>query len=88
VITVVSLDQRLTTQEAADLLGMTRPTLITLLEQGQVPFEQSGRRRLVRLDDLLAFRDQRRTERGQALDELVRQTEALGLYDDEIPESR
>lgn len=87
-ITVAPLAQRLTTQEAADLLGVSRPTLIKLLEDGKIPFEQPGRHRRIRLDDLLAYRDQRRQERSEALDELVRQTETLGLYDEEAPETR
>jgi excisionase family DNA binding protein len=82
-ITVAPLAQRLTTQEAADLLGVSRPTLVKLLEDGKIPFEQPGRHRRVRLDDLIAFRDRRRIERSEALDELVRQTEELGLYEDE-----
>src|SRR5919106_2843131 len=85
-ITVAPLAQRLTTQEAADLLGISRPTLIKLLEEGKIPFEHPGRHRRIRLADLLAYRDQRRQERSGALDELVRQTEALGLYDEEAPE--
>ncbi len=87
-ITVAPLAQRLTTQEAADLLGVSRPTLIKLLEEGKISFEKPGRHRRVRLDDLLAYRDQRRQERSQALDDLVQQTDALGLYDEEAPETR
>lgn len=86
-ITIAPLALRLTTQEAADLLGISRPTLIKLLEDGQISFEQPGRHRRIRLDDLLAYRDRRRKERSRALDELVRQTEELGLYD-EAPEAR
>jgi excisionase family DNA binding protein len=82
-ITIAPLAQRLTTQEAADLLGVSRPTLIKLLEDGRIPFEQPGRHRRVGLDDVLAYRDQRRIDRSAALDELVEQTETLGLYDDE-----
>jgi excisionase family DNA binding protein len=87
-ITVAPLAQRLTTQEAADLLGISRPTMIKLLDDGKLPFEQPGRHRRIRLDDLLAYRDERRQERGKALDELVRQTDALGLYVEEAPEAR
>jgi len=87
-ITVAPLAQRLTTQEAADLLGISRPTMVKLLDDGKLPFEQPGRHRRIRLDDLLAYRDERRRERSKALDELVRQTDALGLYDEEAPEAR
>ena len=87
-ITIAPLAQRLTTQEAADLLGVSRPTLIKLLDEGKIAFEKPGRHRRIRLDDLLAYRDQRRQERGQALDDLVQQTAALGLYDEEATETR
>ena len=87
-ITVAPLAQRLTTQEAADLLGISRPTMVKLLDDGRLPFEQPGRHRRIRLDDLLTYRDERRRERGRALDELVRQTDELGLYDEEAPEAR
>jgi len=82
-ITIAPLAQRLTTQEAAELLGISRPTLIKLLEDGKIPFELPGRHRRIRLDDLLDYRDRRRTARMESLDELVRQTEELGLYRDE-----
>ena len=87
-ITIAPLDQRLTTQEAADLLGVSRPTLVKLLDEGRIPFEQPGRHRRVKLEDLLAYRDRRRAARTRAMDELVSETEALGLYTDadEVPE--
>lgn len=87
-ITIAPLAQRLTTQEAAELLGVSRPTLVRLLEDGKIPFEQPGRHRRVRLDDLLAYQERCREERSLALDELVRATEELGLYDDIEPEAR
>lgn len=87
-ITVAPLAQRLTTQEAADLLSISRPTMIKLLDDGKLPYEQPGRHRRIRLDDLLAYREERRQERGKALDELASQTGALGLYDEEAPEAR
>lgn len=82
-ITIAPLAQRLTTQEAAELLGVSRPTLIKLLEEGEIPFEVPGRHRRIRLDDLLDYRERRRSKRKESLDELVRQTEDLGLYRDE-----
>jgi excisionase family DNA binding protein len=44
VITLVRRTQRLTTQEAADFLGVSRPTMVKVLEDGKVPYEQPGRR--------------------------------------------
>src|SRR3974390_111329 len=46
-ITVAPLAQRLTTQQAADLLGISRPTLVKLLESGKIPFDTPGRHRRI-----------------------------------------
>lgn len=81
-VTVAALQLRLTTREASELLGVSRPTLVKLLEEGRIPFEQPGLHRRVRLQDVLDYRDRRRRERRLALDEMVRETEALGLYDE------
>lgn len=86
-ITVAPLDQRLTTQEAANFLGISRPTLVKLLEQGDIPYERpaASRHRRVRLDDVLDYQRRMRAERRQALDELTAQAAADGLYD-EVPD--
>jgi len=54
-VTVVTHEATLTTQEAADVLGVSRPTLVRLLEQGQIPYDQPGRHRRLRLQDVLEF---------------------------------
>lgn len=80
-VTIASLAQQLTTQEAADFLGISRPTLVKLLESGGIPYEQPSRHRRVRLADVLAFQEQRRSERRAVLGELARDAQELGLYD-------
>jgi excisionase family DNA binding protein len=80
-ITVAPVSQRLTTSEAADMLGISRPTLVKLLEDGEIPYEQPRRHRVLRLDDVLAFRERRRRHRRDGLDEMTRQAAADGLYD-------
>lgn len=52
-ITIVPHSQRISTQEAAELLGLSRPTLIKLLETGEIAYEQPGRHRRVLLSDVL-----------------------------------
>ena len=54
-ISVVPKSRRLTTSEAADFLGISRPTLVKLLEGGEIPFEQPSRHRRVLLSDLVAI---------------------------------
>jgi excisionase family DNA binding protein len=77
-ITVAPHQTVLSTSEAASLLGVSRPTLVRLLEAGEIPFSQPGRHRRVRL----AY--QQRASRGRAvlLDQMVADSENAGLYDD------
>jgi excisionase family DNA binding protein len=83
-ITVAPLDQRVTTQEAADFLGISRPTLVKLLDQGEIPHERpaAGRHRRVRLDDILEYQLRKRAERRSALDELTAEAADAGLCDE------
>ena len=80
-VTLAPVGQQLTTQQAADLLGISRPTLIKLLETGRIPYETPGRHRRIRLSDLLAYREARRGEQRQALRDLAEEAQALDLYD-------
>lgn len=80
-VTVAPVHQRLTTQETADLLGVSRPTVVKLLESGEIPFEQPGRHRRVRLADVLAYRDRASAERREALDRMVEIADEADLYE-------
>lgn len=79
-VTVAPHNQRLTTQEAADLLGVSRPTLVKMLNDGVIPFEQPGRHRRVLLRDVLAYQQRRRTDQQAGLDELVEISELKDGY--------
>jgi excisionase family DNA binding protein len=80
-VTIAPVHQRLTTQEAADLLGVSRPTLVKLLEAGKIPFEQPGRHRRVRLADVIAYRERASLERRGALDRMVEIADEADMYE-------
>ena len=67
-VTIAPQSQKLTTQQAADLLGVSRPTVVKLIDDGKLDAEiPVGVRRLLRLDDVLRFREERRSEQYAAL---------------------
>jgi excisionase family DNA binding protein len=66
-VTISPTSQKLTTQQAADLLGVSRPTVVRLIEQGDLPSERIGNRRKVLLGDLLAYREARRKRQYDAI---------------------
>jgi len=80
-VAMAPVEQELTTQQAADLLNVSRPYLVGLLEEGRIPFHRVGNRRKVSLVDLLAFRQRESTRREQILDELTAEAQEMGLYD-------
>jgi excisionase family DNA binding protein len=80
-ITVAPHNTQLTTQEAADLLGVSRPTLVRLLEDGEIPFELRGRHRRVMLADVIAYQEHRRAKRRATLDEMTRTAAEDGTGD-------
>jgi excisionase family DNA binding protein len=80
-VTIAPHNALLTTQDGADFLGISRPTLVKLLEGSEIPYERRGRHRRVRLSDLLEYQERSRSERGRALDGLAQDGEEMGLYE-------
>ena len=87
-VTVAPQDQRLTTQEAADMLGISRPTLVRMLEAGEIPFEKVRRHRRLFLTDVLEFRERQRRAANEALSDMVTDAQAMGDYDEDPAEAR
>ncbi|WP_427161924.1 helix-turn-helix domain-containing protein [Aliinostoc sp. HNIBRCY26] len=80
-IFIVPQNTELTTQQAADLLNVSRTYLIKLLEQGDIPYLKVGTHRRVRFEDLMKYKQERDTKRRQLLDELIAESQELGFYE-------
>jgi excisionase family DNA binding protein len=81
-VKVLAMDAEISTQQAADLLHVSRPFLINMLERKEIPFHRIGSHRRLRLSDVLAYKKRTDEQRMAALDELTQLSQDLGLgYD-------
>lgn len=83
-ITVVPVGKLVTTQQAADLLNVSRQYLVRLLEDDRIPFQRVGKHRRLRVEDVLKFKQTRDKDRRAGLRQLTRMTEEFGGYDSEL----
>ncbi|TMQ07808.1 MAG: helix-turn-helix domain-containing protein [Deltaproteobacteria bacterium] len=80
-VTIVPVGQELTTQQAADLLNVSRQYLIRLLDANELPFTRTGgKHRRLRIEHVLAYKAKRDREREEGLDELAAMTQEMGGY--------
>jgi excisionase family DNA binding protein len=80
-ISIAPHNTMLTTQEAADLLNVSRPTLERLLTDGEIPHTTRGRHRRVLLRDILEYSERARSERRSTLDQMAADAEDDSLYE-------
>lgn len=78
-VQVVPIHAELTTQEGADLLNVSRPHLVKLLDENVIPHTKVGRHRRVKFADLMDYKQRRTAESRQAMDELAAQAQELGM---------
>lgn len=78
-VSVIPIHALLTTQEAADMLNVSRPFLVQLLEKGDIPFHKVGTHRRVRYEHVIAYKNAVDIKRRETLDALAAQAQELGM---------
>jgi excisionase family DNA binding protein len=82
-VTLVPVQAELSTQQAANLLNVSRPYLIKLLESKKIPYRKIGKHRRILAKDLYQYKADIDAKRSQSLDQLTALTEELDLYEDD-----
>ncbi len=79
-ITLVPRHRELTTQQAAEVLNISRPFLIKLLDRDEMPYRWEGTHRRIALEDVLVYRDRRSAKRRRGIEHLAQKSQDLDIY--------
>jgi excisionase family DNA binding protein len=79
-VTIVPIHKKLTTQEAADILNVSRQYLVELLDAQAIPYHKVGTHRRIRFGDLMNYKNDRDTKRQIGLSQMTQKSQKLGLY--------
>lgn len=80
-MTIIPMDKELTTQQAADILNVSRPYFVKLLENDIIPYHKTGTHRKILMKDLIEYKNQISKKRKTKLSEMINLSQELGLYD-------
>jgi excisionase family DNA binding protein len=80
-ISIVPLATEVTTQSAAELLGCSRPHIVSLLEEGKIPYTKVGKHRRIKYEDIVLFKKEMKATQKTKIQELMLLDEESGLYD-------
>jgi excisionase family DNA binding protein len=81
-VSLTAAAQEMTTQRAANFLGVSRQFLVRLLDEGKIPFHRAGTHRRVYFQDLILFRNERDRRRHEAIEQMARDAVKDGVYDE------
>ncbi|WP_306050704.1 helix-turn-helix domain-containing protein [Oceaniradius stylonematis] len=78
-VSLIPENAELTTVQAAGVLNVSRPFLIKLLDDGMLPYRKVGKHRRIRMEDVMAYKEQVDKEREAVLDQLAAEAQDLGM---------